>query len=262
VVRQKVLGVAAAAAHGLLYAACDSLVAPTPRHIEHSPLLRRFQSKATVIHLPIEKEPYASAEARWDDELPAGWRAEPLALFVGRLVYYKGLDVLLRAMAKTESLRLAIVGTGALEGELRQLTLQLGLHDRVRMLGALSDERLRCLYKCARLLVLPSIAPSEAFGMVQLEAMAAGCPVVSTDLKSGVPYVNLHQRTGLIVPPKNVDALAAALRRLRDDQAYAKQLGAAGLRRVEQEFDLERIVDQHVELYSKLLTASPETRAS
>lgn len=253
VVRQKVLGLAATAAHALLYARCDAIVAPTPRHIEYSPVLRQFRSKTAVIHLPIEKEPLARATARWDEGLPESWQGLPLALFVGRLVYYKGLDVLLHAMALTPGLRLAIAGTGPLDEELRAQSGRLGLDERVVFLGAVSDERLHALYKCARLLVLPSVAPSEAFGMVQLEAMAASCAVVSTDLKSGVPYVNRHGETGLIVPPKNVPALAAALAKLRDDPSYAKRLGAAGWRRVEAEFDIEPVVDQHLALYARLL---------
>jgi rhamnosyl/mannosyltransferase len=258
VVRQKVLGVAATAAHALFYARCDAIVAPTPRHIQHSRLLSRFQHKATVIHLPIDKQPYGSATPHWDEALPSDWQDQPLALFVGRLVYYKGLDVLLNAMASIAGMRLAIVGTGALERELRDLSGRLGLDRRVLFMGALSDERLRGLYKCARVLVLPSTAPSEAFGMVQLEAMASGCPVVSTNLKSGVPYVNRDGETGIVVPPGDVPSLVAALERLRDDDAHARRLGAAGLLRVEQEFDIERVVDQHLALYAKLMAAGAD----
>lgn len=249
IVRQRIAGVIGGGVHALLYARSDAIVAPTPRHIEYSRVLKPFRNKAHVIHLPIECGPYATAPATWDPQLPSAFRDSPLALFVGRLVYYKGVDVLLRALASVPGLGLAVVGTGPLEPQLRQLTDDLGLQPRVAYLGGVSDERLRSLYKCARCLVLPSVAPSEAFGMVQVEAMAAGCAVISTDLRSGVPYVNVHGVTGLVVQPENDAALAGALRQLRDSPEYAAKLGAAGVERAKGDFDVERIVDRHLELY-------------
>jgi rhamnosyl/mannosyltransferase len=161
--------------------------------------------------------------------------------------------VLLDALHSTSRGRLAIVGVGPLHAQLLARVQALGLASRVRFLGALSDERLRSLYKCARFLVLPSTAPSEAFGMVQLEAMAAGTPVISTDLKSGVPYVNQHERTGLVVPPADSVALARAMKTLLDDEAYAAALGEAGRQRVLAEFQVDRVIDAHLRLYAATL---------
>lgn len=251
VVRQKVLGVAAVGAHALLYAASAALVAPTPKHIEHSALLSRFRRKTEVIHLPLDPEPFRRASASWDAALPSSWQDSPLALFVGRLVYYKGLDVLLAALQRSPRLRLAIVGTGVLEADLRAAVERLGVGTRVVFLGGVSDERLRALYKRATCFVLPSTAPSEAFGMVQLEAMSAACPVVSTDLKSGVPYVNVNGQTGLVVPPGDVSALAAAIERVVSEPGLAARFGAAGAKRVEA-FQTDHVVAQHLELYGRL----------
>jgi len=253
IVRQRLLGTPATLAQALLYRRAAALIAATPKHIEHSSVLRRFASRCRVIHFPIDATPYVDAASTWDEQLPVAWQADPLVLFVGRLVYYKGLDVLLDALRLTERARLAIVGIGPLEAELRQRVVDLGIGERVKFLGAVPEGRLRALYKRARFLVLPSVAPSEAFGMVQLEAMAAGRPVISTDLKSGVPYVNRHGETGLIVPANDSLALATGMKTLLDDEALSLSLGAAAQRRVLAEFHVDKVVDEHYRLYTNLL---------
>lgn len=253
IVRQRLLGGAATAVQSLLYRRAAALIAATPKHVEYSPVLRRFESLCRVIHFPIDAVPYADAPSDWDEQLPQLWQHEPLVLFVGRLVYYKGVDVLLDALRLTERARLAIVGEGPLAARLTEQAVRLGISERVRFLGAVSDDRLRSLYKRARFLVLPSVAPSEAFGMVQLEAMAAGRPVISTDLKSGVPYVNQHGVTGLIVPPSDARALAVAMTTLLEDEPRAQALGEAAQRRVMAEFHLDKVVDAHIALYEGLL---------
>jgi glycosyltransferase involved in cell wall biosynthesis len=256
IVRQRLLGGAATAMQGVLYRRAAALVAATPKHIQYSPLLRKFESKTRVIHFPIDAAPYVDAAPHWDEQLPPDWQSEPLVLFVGRLVYYKGLDVLLEALRLTPRARLAIVGVGPLAIRLVEQAAQLGVTDRVAFLGPVSAERLRAMYKCARFLVLPSVAPSEAFGMVQLEAMAAGRPVIATDLKSGVPYVNQHGLTGLIVPPRDPRALAAAMTTLIDNEPHALALGQAAQRRVLAEFDVGKVVDAHLALYAGLLRSA------
>lgn len=256
IVKQRILGRPATAVQSLLYRRAAALIAATPKHIEHSSVLRGFESLCRVIHYPIDAVPYANASAAWDERLPTSWHAEPLLLFVGRLVYYKGVDVLLEAMRLTARGRLAIVGVGPLQAELEAQARALGISERVQFLGAVSGARLGSLYKQASFLVLPSVAPSEAFGMVQLEAMAAGKPVISTDLKSGVPYVNQHQVTGLIVPPANAPSLAAAMNRLIEDPGYARSLGDAAQRRVIAEFHVDRVIDAHLRLYAAALLRS------
>jgi len=257
IVRQRLLGAPATVAQSWLYARAAALIAATPKHIEHSPVLRRFESRCHVIHFPIDALPYINAPSLWDDQLPAAWQTEPLVLFVGRLVYYKGVDILLEALRLTPRSRLAIVGVGPLMTPLAEKAALLGISERVKFLGSVTDDRLRSLYKCARFLVLPSVAPSEAFGMVQLEAMAAGRPVISTDLKSGVPYVNRHGVTGLIVPPGDAPALAAAMETLLNAESRALSLGQAAQRRVLAEFHVDQVVDAHLQLYTSFLRSAP-----
>jgi glycosyltransferase involved in cell wall biosynthesis len=253
IVRQRILGGAAMGVQALLYRKAAAIVAATPKHIEHSRVLRRFGDKCRVIHFAIDASPYANADDSWDEALPVHWQADPLVLFVGRLVYYKGLNVLLDALASIQGARLAIVGEGPLEGQLQAQTRALGLNDRVAFLGGVTESRLRTLYKRCRFLVLPSVAPSEAFGMVQLESMAAGRPVISTALKSGVPYVNQHGITGLIVPPSDSAALGAAMKLLLGDPYYAARLGLAAQERVLREFSVQGVVDAHLALYRQFV---------
>jgi rhamnosyl/mannosyltransferase len=173
-------------------------------------------------------------------------------LFVGRLIYYKGVDVLVRAMAAVDA-DLVIVGTGPLEDELVALAASLGISDRVTVLPPLPGPELAAYYRAADIFCLPSIARSEAFGLVQLEAHAAGTPVVSTRLTTGVPFANQHGVTGLTVPPGDVEALASALDELVRDEALRACLGPQAHQRVTTEFTVPRMVERTLEVYHEAI---------
>jgi lipopolysaccharide/colanic/teichoic acid biosynthesis glycosyltransferase/glycosyltransferase involved in cell wall biosynthesis len=180
----------------------------------------------------------------------------PLVLFVGRLVAYKGVDVLLRALPPSAG-TLIVAGNGPLGAALRTMVETLGLRDRVVFLGAVDDGELAALYHACDVFALPSTGPNEAFGLVQLEAMACGKPVVSTDLPSGVPWVNQHGQTGLIVPPGDADALRDALDALLGDALLRRKLGEAGRRRVEREFTRAALAARLTAFYRALPAPSP-----
>jgi rhamnosyl/mannosyltransferase len=164
-----------------------------------------------------------------------------VVLFVGRLVYYKGVDVLLHALRRCGATAV-IVGDGRDGPELRALAARLGIAERVRFVADVTPEALPAYYHAADVFTLPSTHSTEAFGIVQVEAMASGLPVVSTNLESGVPWVNQHEVTGLVVPPGDADALGAALARLLADPAARARLGAAGRRRARETFTDEAMV--------------------
>ena len=226
-----------------LYRRADCVVVTNPVAAAQSPLVR-CASRVAVIPLGVDLQRYraltpaqlARAE-RIRRETPG-----PLVLFVGRLVYYKGLDVLIRAMKDCPG-TLLIAGEGPLEGELRRFASTLDLDRRVRFVGGVPDEDLPAFYRASDVFVLPSVAPTEAFGLVQVEAMASGVPVVSTNLPTGVPWVNQHEVTGLIVPPRDAGSLAAAVRRLLDDRPLARSMGERGLKRAEAVFSRERTIE-------------------
>src|SRR6185295_2423032 len=136
------------------------------------------------------------------------------------------LEVLLRALPGLEA-RTVIVGDGPLRGALETMVRERGIRDRVQLVGDVTDEeRLAWLHACDAL-VLPSTTRQEAFGMVQLEAMLCGRPVVSTDVPTGVPWVNVHGETGFVVRAGDADSLRGALDRLVADPDLRQALGAA-----------------------------------
>jgi glycosyltransferase involved in cell wall biosynthesis len=123
-------------------------------------------------------------------------------------------------------------------------------------LGEIQNERVIPYYHAAQVFALASVARSEAFGIVQIEAMASGLPVVNTSLDSGVPFVSLDGQTGLTVPPTDSDAMAAALNRLLDNAELRQTLGSAGIRRAQQEFSLDTMVGRTLDLYRSVMKAA------
>lgn len=238
------------------------IVVASPPMLDHAAELQPYRDKCVVIPYAIDPERYATTaptadrvgEVRGDDR-------RPLVLFVGRMVPYKGVDVLLRALAGTTA-RAVLVGNGPMRGEWQQLADALGVSDRVRFAGEVSAEELAALYSVCDLFVLPSITRAEAFGMVQLEAMAHGKPVVSTQLPSGVPWVNQDGVTGLVVPPGDAAALAAAIDRLAGDPDLRTAMGQRGCARIADEFTVERLRDRMRVLYRDVIDRPTPTSST
>jgi rhamnosyl/mannosyltransferase len=230
----------------------DAISVASPHHYLPGTGLQDHVEKCHVIPFGIDLSPFASPEG--EDKEAEAWREKmggPFALFVGRLVPYKGLLALMEALRPTPH-RLAIVGSGPLHANLQQL--RAGMEDRVRLLGSVSDEELPSLYRAARFLVLPSLDASEAFGMVQLESFAAGRPVLASDLPTGVSWVNSHEETGLLAPPGDVVALRNALRRLFEEEGLADRLGDGALARARSIFSREHFGSKTMDMYQQLLS--------
>jgi rhamnosyl/mannosyltransferase len=177
---------------------------------------------------------------------------DPFLLFVGRLRHYKGLHVLLDAMPRVDA-RLVIVGEGPKGPELRAQARRLGLSERVHFAGSLGDEALHDHLAAAGIGLLPSSTPTEAFGLAMVESMAAGLPVVSTELGTGTSFVNQDGVTGTIVPANDSAALGAALVRLLADPALRARMGAAGRQRVREKFTTEVMMRGMDQLYAEAL---------
>jgi len=238
------------------FAAARKIVAGSADYLASSPLLRRYQSKCTVVPFGVDLEAFALSDgerAQVDQRRAALGR--PIVLFVGVLRHYKGLDVLLRALTGVCAHAL-IAGEGPQLGEWRRLAGALGVADRTTFLGRVSDAERRVLLHACDLLVLPSVDRREAFGIVQLEAMACGKPVVASDLPTGIRFVNQQGVTGLLVPPRDARALAGALNRLLDDAELRAKLGRAARERVVREFSADRMVKLTRKVYVTALTAS------
>jgi glycosyltransferase involved in cell wall biosynthesis len=231
----------------------DLVIASSPNMVEHSPFLAEVSHKCRVVPFGIDVDAFAATpeRERRAAELREG-HDRPIVLFVGRLIYYKGAEVLVRAMASVDA-DLVMIGSGPLERSLRELAAEMNVADRVTFLGGQPFEELKAWYHAADVFCLPSIARSEAFGLVQLEAHAAGTPVVSTDLTTGVPFVNQHEETGLVVRPEDPRALAEALRALTDDESLRERYGTRALERVRAAFTIDRMVDDTLGVYREAL---------
>ncbi len=220
---------------------------------EKSAHLAKYMDKVEVIPFGVSPESYiAPANTTYlSDKLNV--KENVKLLFVGRLVYYKGVEVLLKAMAKTKGSELFIVGDGELEEQLKAECAELSIENRVHFLGKIEEDELKAaLYDCD-VFVLPSVSRSECFGLVQLEAMAYGKPVINTDLPTAVPDVSLDGETGITVPPSDVSALANALDRLVLDPELRKTYGEAAIKRCKEHFALEDMQEKLYKTYMEML---------
>ncbi len=178
----------------------------------------------------------------------------PRLLFVGCLRHYKGLRHLIDAMADVTAV-LLVAGDGPLRAELEARVSASGLDERVCFLGDVDDETLWRLYRMADVFVLPSDNRAEAYGLVLIEAMAMGVPVISTELGTGTSWINRHGETGLVVPPADPPALARALRELLDDHELRLRLGRTARRRVRSELLADSMVDRVLEICQEVLSS-------
>ncbi len=231
----------------------DRIVVSSPPLAEHSAELHDFRAKCVVIPFGIDTNRLRRTGAV-ADKVAAIQREIPghRALFVGRLVPYKGVDVLIQAMASVDATAL-VVGDGPLSGALRQEADRRGVADKVRFLGSLSDEDVVAHLHACDVFTLPSVSNAETFGVAQLEAMACGKPVISTALRTGVPWVNRHDETGLVVQPADPAALAHALNSLLAAPDLRERMGAAGVHRVQTEFTLDAMNRRTAALYRTVM---------
>ncbi|MFZ0887839.1 MAG: glycosyltransferase [Candidatus Binataceae bacterium] len=252
VVRQKRLARLFDPLQRLILDRSSAVITTSANYVASSPTLTNYLDRCYVIPLGVSVKRYKSCDSAQVNALRAQYGPR-IALSVGRLVYYKGIEYLVEAMASVRG-RLLVLGDGPLRAELESKVRRLGLEDRVVLLGAVPD--LVPFYHACDVFVLPSIARSEAFGMVQVEAMACGKPVVNTQLPSGVPFVSVDGMTGLTVPPANPEALADAINCLLDDSARCAAYGHAAMCRVREEFTVEKMVSRTIALYSAITSAN------
>lgn len=244
--------------YGPLYrailAGAARVLATTPNFARTSPYLRHVASRIRVVPLGVDVSRFAPDGPALVDAPADG---AGTLLFVGQLRHYKGVDDLLRALpAVPGKPRLLIAGDGPLRAEWQALSASLGLAERVRFLGNVPDADLPALYRSADVFVLPSTSRAESFGTVLVEAMASGRPCLTTEIGTGTSYVVQDKLTGLVVPPRAPEALAAALGRLLSDPIWRAQLGAAGRARALAEFALATMVDRVEHVYAEALASS------
>ena len=224
----------------------------TQNHIDHSQFLPHYKAKCEIIPFGIKDEKFectheiieATAKVRQDHG--------PYILFVGRLVGYKGIDVLINS-AQNFDYKIVIVGQGPEENNLKKLTHKLGLEKQITFLGHVdSKEEFLGLYHGCEFLVLPSVTVNENFGVVQIEAMACSKAVITTNLKSGVPAVGKKNETCLIVEPGSIEQLSKNISLLMENSELKEKFGREGRKRFEKYYTFDKMISSHVSSYEKV----------
>jgi glycosyltransferase involved in cell wall biosynthesis len=223
--------------------------------VNSSAMLQPFRDKVRVVPFGIDAAHWSHVTRQEKDRIASIRASHPrMLLAIGRLVAYKGFDVLIRAMENIDG-TLVIVGAGKLRQKLERKAYDLGVGERVTFSGYLPEPEVKLYLHAARALVMPSVSNNETFGLVQLEAMATGRAVINTSLPTGVPFVARDALEALTVPPGDSDALAVAIGRILDEPGLAERLGQAGAERAEASFSLRQFTDTCWDIYRQAMVA-------
>lgn len=231
----------------------DRILVASPNYLDSSKTLRAFTEKTVVIPYGIDQNAYPipspEARIRLRKGLP-----DKFFLFVGVLRYYKGLDSLLEALEGVDY-PVLILGSGPQEHELKSKAQKLQLRN-VRFLGRLSDDDKNCLLEMCYALVFPSHLRSEAFGISLLEASMHAKPMISCEIGTGTTYVNIHEETGLVVPPNSPMALRNSMRRLWENPDEARRFGANAQQRFNALFTADAMCASVAQVYRDLTSST------
>lgn len=242
------------ASYGAVLRRAKAIIAYTRTFAESADELDGHRERLTIIPHGIEldfdpPDRVAAAQAEIGSE-----PIRPLTVgFLGRLERWKGVDTLLSAAAKDAELQLCVAGSGQDAERLQYVARVNGLADRVRFLGDVRGSAKREFMEAVDVLVLPSLTPAESYGQVLVEGQLCGLPVVASDLPTGVREICDGGHAGILVPPGNVEALGAALVRLRAPSARAS-LGAAGRESSRQRFSRAAVEEAINEFYNRVLS--------
>lgn len=230
----------------------DVIVGTSPVYVRCSPFLRKVQDKLDYIPIGIQSLP---ADKQQVDKIRQCYKGKFLIFSLGRLVSYKGYAYLIQAAQHLdERFQIIIGGKGPLETDLAQLIIDCGVQNRVELLGYIADEALPAYYEACDLFCLSSVMKTEAFAIVQLEAMSCGKPVISTQIpESGVSWVNAHGESGWVVPVQNARALADAMQGIMENNDQYAQLSRGALERYTGNFTRDHMVDKCLEIYNRVL---------
>jgi rhamnosyl/mannosyltransferase len=254
VVKQKKLARLFGPLEKQFYRRVQLIFATSPTYPPGSRFLSDYRDRLVVLPMGLELDPYLNPSPQSllaADGLRKRYKG-PLWVACGRLVYYKGLPTAIQALPGTPG-TLLIVGDGPDLASLQAEADRLGVRDRVVFVGSLPYQEIVPYYLAADAFWFPSSARSEAFGLVQVEAMAAGCPVINTSIPdSGVAWVSRHDESGLTIPIGNAAALAQAARRITEDPALRARLSAGARARAIADFDDRVMARRSLDLYESL----------
>ena len=228
----------------------DAIVATSPNYRVTSDILQLHQNKVEVIPIGLDKKLYPTINI----ERVQYWReilGEKFFLFIGVLRYYKGLNILLEALALGD-LPTVIIGAGPIEYELKVKAESLGLKN-ITFLGQVSDEDKVAILDLSYALVFPSHLRSEAFGISLLEGAMFGKPMISSEIGTGTSFINSNQQTGIVVPPSSPKDLSIAMTYLWNNPEVASRMGCKAFDRYETLFTADKMCQAYAALYQRLI---------
>ncbi len=227
----------------------DTIIGTTPVYLKESPYLQEVQDKTVAV--PIGIKPVT-----FDEELVRQWKqryaGKKLVVSIGRLVPYKGYGYLIDAARYLGSdYQVLIVGDGPIRENLEKDIQELGVRDIVKLLGYVEDNEMHALLGACDVFVLSSVMKTEAFGIVQIEAMSLGKPVIATKVpESGVSWVNADGESGINVPIKEPKALAEAIRNICTDGNLRHTFSEGARARFNAFFTIEKMIEKTLKIYN------------
>jgi glycosyltransferase involved in cell wall biosynthesis len=249
IVRQKKLSLLYSPLMNTFLKSINKIVSTSPNYFQSSSVLKKYKDKVEVIPIGISENSYPTP---LDSELSSVQNivGKDFFLFIGMFREYKGLKYLIEAIQQIPE-QFIIAGSGKLEVKLKRLANNLGLTN-VHFIGRVSDIEKVALFKLCKAIVFPSIRRSEAFGVTLVEGAMYGKPLVSTEIGTGTSYINLNEKTGIVIPPKDTKALKSAIMRISSDLSLSKKMGYSSRLRYEELFSGEKMGKKYFNIYKAL----------
>lgn len=252
VVRQKILKPLYDIETKIFLSRAKIIVATSPNYVRTSPILSQFKEKVKVIPLGIDTNFFAPEGPIHPLLLKIRDGGFSIALYVGRFAYYKGLEYLIKAVPLLpQEVKVVLVGDGEEKPKLLSLIKELQIEERVMFIPPVKDEELPSIYRGADVFVLPSIARSEAFGLVACEAMACGVPVITTEIGTGTSFYNIDGTTGSVIPPRDPNALAETIKNILKNSSKL-DFGNGARKRIVEFFSEEKFFKEWEEVLNSL----------
>jgi len=227
------------------------IIATSPKYIEESKQLLPFKEKCVVIPLGIKKDKLCS-DSEAVSNLREKYKGKKIIFSLGRFIAYKGFEYLIESARHLPLDYIILIGgEGPLRRKYEKIIKKYNLFDKVKLLGRLPQNMLGNYYNACDVFCLPSVSKNEAFGLVIIEAMSFGKPIVATNIKgSGVSWVNQDGITGLNVEPKNPKKLAQAIKFICSNKKVYKKFSENALKRFNEEFTIDKEVSRILEVYN------------
>ena len=221
----------------------DAIIVGHNRIIDSTKILQKFEKKCFVIPFPVDGDKFFCEQSN---------KIVNRVVACGRLVKYKGLSNLIQA-AKHLNAEFIIIGEGPERHNLENEIIKLGLEKKIKLVGQISDDDKIAYLKSAAIFVFPSITEQETFGIAQLEAMAAGCAIINTNIRTAVPLIARDKLEALTIEPNNPTQLANNIQLLLNDNQLRLDLANAGIERVKKDFSKEKFQENVIQLMSKIM---------